>query len=77
METGRYTLHPNWDFSKMFLFPKILSLKSFGNSYTKFAILDITYHFTCGKSDLYQNNVKFRNIITMFVWKFSFCSLHF
>ena len=25
-----------------------LSLKSFSNSYTKFAILDITFHFACG-----------------------------
>ena len=40
-----------WDFPNIFLFPKILSLKSFGNSwgssYTKFAILDITFRFTC------------------------------
>ena len=41
-----------WDFPNISLFPKILSLKSFGNSwgnsYTKFAILDITFHFACG-----------------------------
>ena len=41
-----------WDFPNIFLFPKILSLKlfgnSWGNSYTKFAILDITFCFTCG-----------------------------
>ena len=41
-----------WDFSNISLFPKILSLKSFdnlwGNSHTKFAILDITFRFTCG-----------------------------
>ena len=37
-----------WDFANISLFPKILSLKSFGNSYTKFAILGITFRFTCG-----------------------------
>ena len=41
-----------WDFPNISLFPKILSLKSFGNlwgnSYTMFAILDRTFHFTCG-----------------------------
>ena len=40
------------DFPNISLFPKILILKSFGNAwgnlYTKFAILDITFHFTCG-----------------------------
>ena len=41
-----------WDFPNISLFPKILILKwfgnSWGNSYTKFAILDITFRFTCG-----------------------------
>ena len=41
-----------WDAPNISLFPKILSLKSFGNSwgnlYTKFSILDITFRFTCG-----------------------------
>ena len=41
-----------WDFPNISLFSKILSLKSFGNSwgssYTKFSILDITFRFTCG-----------------------------
>ena len=32
-----------WDFPNISLF-----LKSFGNSYTKFAILDITFRLTCG-----------------------------
>ena len=39
-----------WDFPNISLFPKTLSLKSFGNSWgnscTKFAILDITFRFT-------------------------------
>ena len=41
-----------WDFAKISWFPKILSLKLFGNSwvnlYTKFAIKNITFRFTCG-----------------------------
>ena len=42
-----------WDFPNISLFPKILlSLKScgnpWGNSYTKFAILDVTFRFTFG-----------------------------
>ena len=41
-----------WDFPNISLFPMILSLKSFGNSwgnsYTNFAILDTTFRFTCG-----------------------------
>ena len=45
------------DFLNISLFPKMLSLKSFGNSwrilYTEFAKLDITFRFTRGKSDLY------------------------
>ena len=44
-----------WDFLNIFLFPKILSLMSFGNlrsnSYTKFAILDITFPSPCGWLD--------------------------
>ena len=36
---------------------KVVSLKSFsnlwGNSYTMFLVLDIKYHFTCGKWNLY------------------------
>ena len=38
------------------ILPKILSLKSFGNSWgnfcSKFVVLDIKYRFTCGYSDL-------------------------
>ena len=46
-----------WDFSNICLFPKILSLNSFGNScgnsYTTLVILGIKFLFTCGESDLY------------------------
>ena len=60
-----------WYFSDISQFPKILSLKSFGNlfgnSYIKFAILDIKVPFTCGESDLYWNIVKFQNFLTRIV----------
>ena len=46
-----------WEFFNVSLFPEILSLKSFcnswGSSYTKFIVLDIKFRFNCGKSDLY------------------------
>ena len=70
-----------WDFSNSPAFPKILSLKSFGNSwgnsYTNFIILDIKFRFTCAKWDLYWNTVKFQNTMTRIIWKFSFCSVLF
>ena len=40
-------------------------------------ILDIKVRFSCGESDLYQNIVKFQNILTRIDWNFFFCSLHF
>ena len=55
---------------------KFLSLKSFGNSWgnscTKFVMLDIKYHFTCSDSDLSKIIKKCQNIMTKTVWKFSF-----
>ena len=48
-----------------------------GNSYAKFAILDIKFPFTCGEWDLYYNIAKFQNIATRIVLKFYFCFLHF
>ena len=52
-----YVSNQIWDFPNISLFPKIVSLKSFGNpwgnSYTKFAILDITLRFTCAWAGLY------------------------
>ena len=62
-----------WDFPNISLFPKMLSLKlsgnSWGNSYTKFTILDIKFHFTCGESDVCLTIVKFQNIMTKVVGK--------
>ena len=34
-------------------FPNILSLKSFGNYYTMFLVLDFMHHFTCGESNCF------------------------
>ena len=68
-------------FPNISLFPQIIGLKTFGNSwrnsYTKFTISDVTFRFTCGQSGLYLNIAKLPNIMTMFVWKFFCCSLHF
>ena len=41
-----------WDFSNIYLFPKIPSLKSFGNSCAIFFVPNTKYHFTYGKSIL-------------------------
>ena len=52
-------------FTNISKFPKILSLKSFGNSsgnpYTMFVKLDIKSHFTCGKWTLYWSTVNCQN----------------
>ena len=60
-----------WVFRNISLFPKIVSLQSFGNlwgnSYTKFAILDITLRCTCDELDLYWNILRFQNIMTIIV----------
>ena len=41
-----------WDFLNISLFPQVVSLKLFGNSsgnsYSKYAILDSMFRFTCG-----------------------------
>ena len=62
-------LHPRFTFS---WFGNL-----WGNSYTKFAILDNAFYFTCGYSCVYQSIVKFQNIMTMIVSRFSGCSLGF
>ena len=60
-----------WEFSNIYELPKILGLNSFGilwgNSYSKLAILDIKFHFTCVESDLSENMVKFQRIISRIV----------
>ena len=43
-----------WHFSNISEFPKILSLKLFGNSCTKFVMLNFKYRFTFRYSDLSQ-----------------------
>ena len=76
--SGRKTRHwaaspPTSDmFYNISQFPKILSLKSFGNSCTKFVMLDIKYRFTCGDSDLSKIVLKCQNVMTRIVWKIYF-----
>lgn len=52
-----YFFLKSWDFLYIYLFPKILCLRSFGNSqgnsYKKKFIPLINFHFPCGKSKLY------------------------
>ena len=43
----------------------IFGLKSFGNSCTKFYILDIKCGFTCGDSDLKQGTKKLQKIMSV------------
>ena len=38
-----------WDFPGIYYFPRILSLKSFGNSYLLHVKVVIAHRFTCGK----------------------------
>ena len=74
-----------WDLSNVswYFFSNIflINLKSFSNSwgnlFTNFVIIDIKLCFTCGKSDLYWNIVKFRNIMARIVWEFFACSPQF
>ena len=58
-------------FSNISKFPKILSPKSFSNSFsnscTKFVMLDIKYCFTCGDSDLREIIKKCQNIMARIV----------
>ena len=65
-----------WDFPNIFFIPKVLILmlfsNSWGNSCTKFAILDILFRFTCGWSSLYWNIVKFQIVWTRLSENFLF-----
>ena len=54
-----------WDFPNISWFPNFRN--SWGNSYTKFVMLNIKFRFTCGHSDLYWNIVKFQNIMIRIV----------
>ena len=57
-----------WDFLNILWFPKILSLKLFGNSWSnwyKFIILDIKSRFTCSELNLYCNTV---NLTRITIW---------
>ena len=68
-------------FNVLSFFPKIRSLtslgNSWGNSYTKLAVLDATFRFTCGWVDLRYDILMFQYIMNKIAWKFSFHPLHF
>ena len=58
-----------WNFGYISLIFKILSLKSFGNSWSnsnaRFLILDTKFHFTYSEWNMYQNFVKFQVNVQM------------
>ena len=65
-----------WHFPNISQFRKILRLKWFGNwwgnSCTKFVMLDVKYRCTCGESDLSEIIQKCQNILARIVWKTCF-----
>ena len=70
-----------WDFLIMSINPQILIPRffsnSWGNSYTKFIVIDIKFGFACSESNLHENNVNCQNILSPIVWKLSFAFYHF
>ena len=72
-ETNRWAM-PSTKFEVCLIFPNFQGSNLM--FYTKFVILDIKARFSCGESDLYQNIIKFQNILTRIDWKFLLCSLH-
>ena len=65
-------------------FPKILRLKTFGNSCTKFVMLDIKYRFSCGDLGLSEIIKKCQKIMarivdrilcTSVLWFLEYCSI--
>ena len=68
-------------FLNIYYFPKILSLKSFGNSrcnsWMPCLCVTIAHPFTCSQRLIWQNIKKSQNIMNLIVWKFFFCFLCF
>ena len=60
-----------WDFSDISCFPKILSLKLFGNStgysYIPCLLLIITLRFTCGEAKIFATIKKSQNDMNMMI----------
>ena len=65
-----------WRFSWYFLFPKILSFNSWGNSWGNTSLLLIgTLRFTCGEKKIWSAIKNFQKIMNMIVCKIFFCFL--
>ena len=65
-----------WRFSWYFLFPKILSFNSLGNSWGNTSLLLIgTLRFTCGERKIWSAIKNFQKIMNMIVCKIFFCFL--
>ena len=65
-----------WRFSWYFLFPKILSFNSLGNSWGNTSLLLIgTLRFTCGEKKIWSAIKNFQKIMNMIVCKIFFCFL--
>ena len=63
LDTSR-CIRPNFKFSFHFLIPKSqVFWQIVGNFYTKFIILDIKFHFICGKLNLRGTTVNCQNIL--------------
>ena len=66
-----YNSMKTWHLLNSFYFPKILSLKLFGNwwgnSYISCLLLIIMIRFTCGERKIWQNIKKSQNIMTKIV----------
>ena len=70
-----------WHFLIVSINPQILIFKlfsnSWGNSYTKFIVIDIKFRFACSESNLHEDNVNCQNILSPIVGKLSFAFYHF
>ena len=65
-----------WRFSWYFLFPKILSFNSWGNSWGNTSLLLIgTLRFTCGEKKIWSAIKNFQKIMNKIVCKIFFCFL--
>ena len=64
-----YNSREFWDFPDLSKFPKILSLKLFGNSYILSLLVIIALRFTCGESKIWEDIKMSQNIMKMTVDK--------
>ena len=53
-----------------------MSRNSWGNSYTKFNILDFKFHFTCGNLNFYWNTLNCKHIMSVLVDLFEYAEFN-